>query len=300
MNNRPDEMALLVAAVDHGSLSGAARATGLSLASVSRHLSALEERLGTRLLVRSTRMLALTDAGRSYYAAAKRLIAEIDDMEAALSTDAAEPVGRLLVTGPTLLGRVYLLPLLAQFLVRHSQVTLDVSLMDRPVNLLEEGIDIAIVVGEQPDSSLVARRLGAIRWVLAASPRYLRKRGKPKQVLDLEQHDGLIYSHNSNAQSWTLLQQRQPVTIRPRLRMRSNTLDGVVAAAVQDGGIVHAPAWAVAAHVAAGNLKILLPESETPPRPIYAMMTHQRLLAGKVRVLLDYLAQELAPEKLDE
>lgn len=300
MVNRSDEMALFAAAVDQGSLSGAARVTGLSLASVSRHLSALEERLGTRLLVRSTRMLALTDAGRSYYAAAKRLLAEIDDMEAGLSAEAAEPTGRLQITGPTLFGRVYVLPVLATFLVRHPGIELDVSLMDRSVNLLEEGIDIAIVVGEQPDSSLVARKLGAIRWVLAASPHYLAQRGQPADLEALAQHDGLIWSHYTNVQSWTLRHQSQAVAVRPRVRMRSNTLDGVVTAAAQGAGIVHAPAWTVAEHVAQGRLRILLPETELPPRPIFALMTHQRLLANKVRMLLDYLAQQLGQEKLEE
>lgn len=300
MANRPDEMALFTAAVDQGSLSGAAHVTGLSLASVSRHLSALEARLGTRLLVRSTRMLALTDAGRSYYAAAKRLLAEIDDMEAGLSTEAAEPRGRLQITGPTLFGRVYLLPLLATFLVRHPQVELDVSLMDRSVNLLEEGIDIAIVVGEQPDSSLVARKLGAIRWVLAASPHYLAQYGQPTDLEALAHHDGLVWSHYTNVQSWTLRHQSQAIVVRPRVRMRSNTLDGVVTAAVRGAGIVHAPAWTVAEDVAQGRLRILLPETELPPRPIFALMTHQRLLANKVRMLMDYLAQQLKREKLEQ
>ncbi|ANY17857.1 LysR family transcriptional regulator [Bordetella pseudohinzii] len=294
VNHRPDDMALFVAAVDQGSLSAAARLTGLSLASVSRHMSALENRLGTRLLVRSTRKLLVTDAGRRYYQAAKRLLAEIHEMEAGLSVEATEPVGRLQLTAPILFGRVHLLPLLAHFLVRYPQVSLDVSLMDRPVNLLEEGIDIAVVVGQQPDSSLVARKLGAIRWALAASPGYLASRGEPACLADLAHHDGLVYSHYANEQEWQLRDGDQPAAVRPRVRMRANVLDGVVAAAVEGEGIVHAPAWAIADDVAAGRLRIVLPECETPPRPIYALLTHQRLLASRVRVLLDYLSESLA------
>ncbi|CAB3925358.1 HTH-type transcriptional regulator DmlR [Achromobacter ruhlandii] len=293
-------MALLVAAVDQGSLSGASRVSGVSLASVSRHISALEERLGTRLLVRSTRVLRLTEAGQRYYAEAKRLLAEMDELESSMRVDAAEPSGRLRVTAPTLYGRVHLQPLLAKFLVLHPKVTLDLHLLDRPVNLLEEGIDLAVLVGEQPSSSLVARRLGSIRWVLSAAPDYLARRGTPRGLRDLAQHDGLVYSHLATDDAWTLMHEGRPTVVRVPTRMRSNTVDGVVTAAAAGAGIVHAPAWAIADHVAAGRLLVLLPESETPPRPVFALMTHQRLMAGKVRSLLDFLAQHLGAKSLNE
>ncbi|WP_232732800.1 LysR family transcriptional regulator [Achromobacter ruhlandii] len=298
--NRSEGMALLVAAVDQGSLSGASRVSGVSLASVSRHISALEERLGTRLLVRSTRVLRLTEAGQRYYAEAKRLLAEMDELESSMRVDAAEPSGRLRVTAPTLYGRVHLQPLLAKFLVLHPKVTLDLHLLDRPVNLLEEGIDLAVLVGEQPSSSLVARRLGSIRWVLSAAPDYLARRGTPRGLRDLAQHDGLVYSHLATDDAWTLMHEGRPTVVRVPTRMRSNTVDGVVTAAAAGGGIVHAPAWAIADHVAAGRLLVLLPESETPPRPVFALMTHQRLMAGKVRSLLDFLAQHLRAKSLNE
>ncbi|MDR0225415.1 MAG: LysR family transcriptional regulator [Burkholderiaceae bacterium] len=293
-------MALLVAAVDQGSLSGAARVAGISLASVSRHISALEERLGTRLLIRSTRSLRLTEAGQRYCAQARRLLASMDELESSMQTDALEPAGRLHVTAPTLYGRVHLQPLLAQFLVQHPKVTLDLHLLDRPVNMLEEGIDLAVLVGEQPSSSLVARRLGSIRWVLGASPDYLARRGTPASLRDLAGHDGLVYSHSATEQAWTLMQRGKPVTVAMNTRMRSNTVDGVVSAAVAGAGIVHAPAWAIADHVAAGRLLPLLPECETPARPVFAMMTHQRLMAGKVRSLIDYLARQLRGKRLND
>ncbi|WP_236747403.1 LysR family transcriptional regulator [Achromobacter ruhlandii] len=298
--NRSEGMALLVAAVDQGSLSGASRVSGVSLASVSRHISALEERLGTRLLVRSTRVLRLTEAGQRYYAEAKRLLAEMDELESSMRVDAAEPSGRLRVTAPTLYGRVHLQPLLAKFLVLHPKVTLDLHLLDRPVNLLEEGIDLAVLVGEQPSSSFVARRLGSIRWVLSAAPDYLARRGTPRGLRDLAQHDGLVYSHLATDDAWTLMHEGRPTVVRVPTRMRSNTVDGVVTAAAAGAGIVHAPAWAIADHVAAGRLLVLLPESETPPRPVFALMTHQRLMAGKVRSLLDFLAQHLRAKSLNE
>lgn len=300
MLNRSEGMALLVAAVEQGSLSGASRVCGVSLASVSRHITAMEERLGTRLLIRSTRMLLLTEAGQRYYAQAKRLLAEIDELESSLQTEVSEPSGRLHVTAPTLYGRVHLQPLLAKFLVLHPKVTLDLNLLDRPVNLLEEGIDLAVLVGEQPDSNLVARRLGNIRWVLSASPNYLARRGTPSCIQDLMQHDGLVYSHLANEDSWSLMDQGKPITVPMQTRMRSNTVDGVVTAAAEGAGIVHAPAWAIAEHVRAGRLKLLLPELETPPRPVFALMTHQRLMAGKVRSLVEYLAKALSEKQLND
>ncbi|WP_424139156.1 LysR family transcriptional regulator [Roseomonas chloroacetimidivorans] len=292
-------MKLFVASVESGSLSGAARQTGLSLSSVSRHLTGLEERLGVRLLIRSTRMLAPTDAGQMYYAAAKRLLAEVDEVERSLTAGAAAPVGRLRVTGPTLFGRVHLLPLMARFLVAHPQVTLDISLLDRPVNLFEEGIDLAIVVGDLEDSSLISRRLGAIRWVLSASPDYLQRRGHPTGLTDLASHDCLMYSQQSNADEWRLMDGSNPVRVKVPVRMRSNTLDGVVTAAVQGGGIVLAPAWAVADHVSDGKLQVILRQNETPSRPINAVLTHNRLLASKVRTLLDFLVQEFSQQDFD-
>ncbi|CUI55779.1 LysR family transcriptional regulator [Achromobacter xylosoxidans] len=298
--NRSEGMALLVAAVDQGSLSGASRVSGISLASVSRRISALEERVGTRLLVRSTRALRLTEAGQRYYAEAKRLLAEMDELESSMRIDAAEPSGRLRVTAPTLYGRVHLQPLLAKFLMQHPKVALDLHLLDRPVNLLEEGIDLAVLVGEQPSSSLVARRLGSIRWVLSASPDYLARRGIPHSLQDLAQHDGLVYSHLATEDAWTLIDKGKPVTVRVRTRMRSNTVDGVVTAAAAGAGIVYAPAWAIADHVAAGRLQPLLVASETPPRPVFALMTHQRLMAGKVRSLVEFLARHLREKSLND
>lgn len=235
-------------------------------------------------------MLALTDAGRTYYASAKRLLAEVDEVEHGLTAEAAQPAGRLRVTSPTLFGRVHLMPLLAEFLVRYPRVILDVSLMDRPVSLVEEGIDLSIIVGELDDSSLISRRLGAIRWVLSAAPDYLERRGFPATLADLATHDCLIYSQQSNADEWRMMDKGAVVRIRVPVRMRSNTLDGVVTAAVQGAGVVLAPAWAVAEHAANGRLKLLLRQHEMPARPINAILTHNRLLAGKVRTLLDFLA----------
>jgi DNA-binding transcriptional LysR family regulator len=298
--DRIDAMALFVSAIDAGSLSAVAREQGLSLSSVSRHLTALEERIGTRLIVRTTRMLVLTEAGRAYYEKSKRLLAEIDEMEAGLTTDAATPVGRLVVHGPTLFGRVYMLPLLAKFLVRYPKVSLDVTLLDRPINLIEEGIDLAVRIGRVEESSLITRKLGTLRWVVTAAPGYLDARGVPRQLADLSRHDCLVYSQHSANSEWRLLDDSgQPTQVQVPVKMRSNTLDGVMAAALEGAGLVYAPVWSVAEHIAAGHLQVVLRDRELPPHDINAIFTHNRLLAGKVRALIDFFVEHLSGMDFD-
>jgi len=297
--NRIDAMALFVTAIDTGSLSAAARERGLSLSSVSRHLTTLEERIGTRLIIRSTRMLALTEAGRAYYEKAKRLITEIDELESSLTAASEIPAGKLSVSGPTLFGRVFMLPILAKFLAQYPQVALDVTLLDRTVNLVEEGIDIAVHIGELEDSSLVARKLGSLRWVVSASPGYLESKGVPEKIADLSAHDCLVYGLHSLSSEWKMFADGELTRVQVPVRMRSNTLDGVVAAALEGTGLVCAPAWAIADHVAAGRLQVVLRDFEMPPRPIYAVLTHHRLMAAKVRALLEYFAANLAKIDFD-
>ena len=292
-------MSLFVAAIDAGSLSGASRTSGLSLSSVSRHLSALEERVGTRLLIRTTRTLALTEAGQRYYDMSKRVLTEIDEMESGLHTDAETPVGRLHVSGPTLFGRYFMLPLLAKFAVTHPRIVMDVMLLDRQHNLIEEGIDVAVRIGPMVDSSLIVRKLGALRWIICAAPGYLEQRGTPRGLADLSGHDCLVYSQDSVSSEWQLLDGDKPTQVRVPVRMRSNTLDGVVAAAVEGAGLVYAPAWSVMNFVKSGRLRIVLSDHELPPFPINAVFTHNRLLSGKVRALVDYLAQKFVDTDFD-
>jgi len=292
-------MSLFVAAIDAGSLSGASRTSGLSLSSVSRHLSALEERVGTRLLIRTTRTLALTEAGQRYYDMSKRVLTEIDEMESGLHTDAETPVGRLHISGPTLFGRYFMLPLLAKFAVTHPRIVMDVMLLDRQHNLIEEGIDVAVRIGPMVDSSLIVRKLGALRWIICAAPGYLEQRGTPRGLADLSGHDCLVYSQDSVSSEWQLLDGDKPTQVRVPVRMRSNTLDGVVAAAVEGAGLVYAPAWSVMNFVKSGRLRIVLSDHELPPFPINAVFTHNRLLSGKVRALVDYLAQKFVDTDFD-
>ncbi len=297
--DRMDTMSLFVAAIDSGSLSGAARISGISLSSVSRHLTALEERVGARLLIRTTRTLALTEAGRRYYDVSRRVLTEIGEMESELHTDAETPVGRLHIAGPTLFGRYFMMPLLARFAVMHPRIVMDVMLLDRKIDLIDEGVDVAVRIGAMVDSSLIIRKLGALRWIICAAPVYLKQRGTPRALASLSDHDCLAFSEDSTAQEWRLLDGGKPTQVRINVRMRSNTLDGVVAAAVEGAGLVYAPAWSVMSFVKAGRLKVILAEYELPPRPINAVFTHNRLLSGKVRAVVDYLALNFAGTDFD-
>ena len=290
--NRTDNLALFVKAVDTGSLSGAARALRLSLPSVSRHMTALEERIGTRLLIRTTRSLALTEAGRNYYEHAKQILAHLDEVEANLLADAAVPSGKVSVWGPTLFGRVFLVPLLARFLADNPRVTLDVTLLDRPFNLVEEGIDLGIRIGPLTDSSLIVRRLASLLWVVSGAPAYLEKRAEPNTPAELTNHDCLVFSQPGY--EWRFRKEGRTISMQVPVRMSANTLDAVVAAAVAGAGLVYAPAWQVRDHVAAGRLRVVLRDYEVAPLPINAILSHNRLLSAKVRSLLDFLAGELA------
>jgi DNA-binding transcriptional LysR family regulator len=298
--NRVDALTLFVKVVDAGSLSGAARTLGLSLASVSRHVTEIEENAGTRLVVRTTRSLVLTDAGRLYYERAKRILVDIEELETALLADSTVPTGRLHVSGPTLFGRVFMLPLLARFLAANRKVTMDVTLVDRHVNVVEEGIDLAVRIGQLDDSSLIVRKLRSLLWVVAGAPDYLKQRGQPKTPDDLAQHDCLVFTQRLSGAEWQFFKDGQVLEQRVPVKMRSNTLDGVVAAAVNGVGLVRAPAWQVREYVAAGQLKVVLRDYEAPPFPIQAVLTHNKLLSSKVRALLDFLIEQWASKNFDE
>jgi DNA-binding transcriptional LysR family regulator len=176
---------------------------------------------------------------------------------------------------------------------------MDVVLLDRQLNLIDEGIDVAVRIAPMVDSSFIIRKLGALRWIICAAPVYLEQRGTPHTLADLSRHDCLAYSQDSIGSEWQLLDGDKPTLVQVPVRMRSNTLDGVVAAAVEGAGLVYAPAWSVMNFVKAGRLKVILSEHEMPSRPINAVFTHNRLLSGKVRALVDYLAREFADTDFD-
>src|ERR1700738_3805372 len=223
-------------------LSGAARALPSSLTSVSRQISALEERFGTRLLRRPPRRLALTDDGRILYDRAKSILGELKDVELTLSSGRQEPSGRIRISAPTLMGRLLIAPLLPEFLRRHQSVYVELVLVDRAVDMVEEDIHASLRVGHLPDSQLVARKLADIQMIVCASPDYLKRFGLPQSPADLSRHDCLVFSDAPGIGQWQFKQNgKTECKIRISGRLWVYSLDALVAAAKQGAGIVRVP-----------------------------------------------------------
>ncbi|MBR0755202.1 LysR family transcriptional regulator [Bradyrhizobium jicamae] len=285
-------MATFVRAVDTGSLSAAARSLPSSLTSVSRQISALEEHYGTRLLLRTTRQLALTDEGRILYERAKSILGEVKEIEAALSHDRHQPSGRIRVSSPSLMGRLVIAPLLADFLRRYPALSVDLLLVDRAVDMVEEDIHLAIRVGRLRDSQLVARKLADLRMIVCASPSYLAARGVPQTPDDLAQHDCLVFSDIPGSAEWRFADgSKAGRKIRMTGRLWMNSLDALAAAAREGAGIVRVPSWQVEADLTGGSLVRLLTDFESAPTPLHLMFQPSRLASPKIRAFVDYLVE---------
>jgi DNA-binding transcriptional LysR family regulator len=292
--DRLTAMATFVRVVEAGSLSAGARNLDLPLTSVSRQVSGLEDLLGARLLVRTTRRLALTEEGRAYYDRVKRILGDVEEAELMLATHAAEPTGRLVVGAPVLFGRLFVAPLLPGFLARHPRLTVDLMLADRFVNLVEEGCDLAVRAGFLEDSSLIARKLGSMRRVICGAPSYLAARGEPQTPQDLETHDCILFTLLDGDQRWTFNSPSGEASIAVSGRFRTNNADSALAAALGGAGLVFAPLLQVRNHLASGELKVVLQQFEMPPSPLYALFPHARLMSPKVRAFTELMIEFFA------
>ncbi|MET4391148.1 DNA-binding transcriptional LysR family regulator [Bradyrhizobium sp. F1.4.3] len=285
-------MATFVRAVDAGSLSAAARALPSSLTSVSRQISALEQHFGTRLLVRTTRQLALTEDGRILYERAKSILDEVREIEEALAGNRLEPTGRLRVSAPTLMGRLLIAPLLGDFLRAHPSLAVDLLLVDRTVDLIEEDVHLALRVGRVPDSQLLMRKLAEVQMIHCASPDYLAHRGEPKIPSDLAQHDCLVFSDAPGVATWRFGRDaKNGSRIRLSGRLWVNSLDALVTAAEAGAGVVRVPSWQVERQLAEGRLRRLLREHEPAPAPLHALYQPSRLGSAKIRAFIDFLIE---------
>ena len=253
-------MRVFVAVVERSGFSAAASALDLSTASVTRQVAALEKRLGTRLLNRTTRRVGLTSAGAAYYQRAVQLLAELDDIEAAVGAQALVPSGLLRINAPVSFGIARLGPLLAGYRVRYPQVKLDLSLSDRLVDMVEEGFDVAIRITRQPAPNLIARKLADARLLLCAAPDYLARAGTPAAPADLARHACLAYSYWSGGDEWTLQGPAGEATVRIDGGLRANNGDVLREAALAGMGIVLQPDFVVGADLAASRLRQVLPD----------------------------------------
>ena len=280
-----------------GSLSAAGRAMGLSQTMVTKHLSALETRLGAKLFHRTTRRLSLTDAGRGYLESCERILAEIEAAEAAVAADRLKPRGLLRLNVPLVFGVRQIAPRLAEFARLHPQVTVELGLNDRQVDLAEEGWDLAIRIGNLRDSSLVARRLAPCRMTLCASLAYLAAHGTPCTVADLAQHNCLGYTlAQAGADRW-MMGRRSEISVPISGNLRANNGDALLAAAIAGQGIVQQPTFIVADALRARELvRLVLDHPPTEQLAVHAIYLPDRHPPAKVRAFIDFLAGQFAPE----
>jgi DNA-binding transcriptional LysR family regulator len=291
--DRLDAMSVFVAVVDAGSLSRAGRRLNAPLATVSRKLRDLEAHLKTRLLTRSTRQLALTDAGRDYLAACRQILEQIEEAERAASGAYANAKGELVVAAPLVFGRLHVVPLVAEFLETYPDVDVRLLLGDRNVNLLEEHVDVALRVGVLPDSGLVAAQLGGIRLVTCASPSYLARFAAPATPADLATHRCVTFAGLMPATSWTFDGSQHPECVSVRSRLSVNSADAAIAAAVAGAGITRVLSYQVAEALRDGALVRLLSGHEPAPVPVSLVHAGQGRLPMKSRAFLDFAAPRL-------
>jgi DNA-binding transcriptional LysR family regulator len=289
--DRFESMSVLLTVVEAGSLSAASRRLGMPLSTVSRKISELEAHLRTRLLNRSSRQLSLTDAGRSYVAASRRILEELGEAEREASGEYSTPKGELIITAPIVFGRLHVLPILVEFLKAYPEIDVRLILADRTINLLEEHIDLAVRIGELPDSSLVARRVGSIRRVICAGPGYFARRGVPKVPDELRLHDCITFEGLTSPTLWTFAGKWDPVKVHSRLIV--NTAEAAIDAAIAGIGITRVLSYQIAYALHEGALITALAEFEEAPWPINLVHTGQRLLPLKLRALLDFVAPKL-------
>ena len=280
-----------------GSLSAAGRAMGLSQTMVTKHLAALEGRLGAKLFHRTTRRLSLTDAGRSYLESCERILADIEAAEAAVAADRLEPRGLLRLNVPLAFGIRQIAPRLANFAQLHPHVAIELGLNDRQVDLAEEGWDLAIRIGSLRNSSLVARRLAPCRIAMCASPAYLKARGTPRTTADLKQHNCLGYTlAQAGADRW-VMGRRSEISVPISGNLRANNGDALLAAAIAGQGIVQQPTFIAADALRSGELvRITLDHPPTEQLAVHAVYLPDRHPPAKVRAFIDFLAGQLAPE----
>jgi DNA-binding transcriptional LysR family regulator len=291
--DRLEAMSIFLTVVEAGSLSAAARRLHAPLATVSRKVSDLESHLRTKLFNRSSRKLALTEAGSSYVAACKRILADVTEAEHAASGEYAAPTGELTVTAPVDLGRVHLIPILAEFLKAYPKIDVHLVLTDRVTSLSEEQIDVALRMGALPDSTLRALRLGAIRRVFCASPAYLAARGTPRTPNELAGHDCVSYTALLLPDVWTFPSDKTNLAVRVHSRLVVSNAEAACEAARAGIGITPAAFHLIEEALEAGTLTTLLDDFEAPALPVSLVYVAGRFLPIKLRAFLDFAAPRL-------
>jgi len=288
--DRLDAMTVFLAVVEDGSLSAAGRRLGMPLATVSRKLAELEGHLGARLLNRSTRRLELTDPGRAYEQACRRILDEVDDAERAVAGEYDTPRGELAITAPIVFGRLHVLPVVTDFLRANAAVDVRLALGDRIAHLMDDHVDVAVRIGALPDSRLNAIGLGSLRLIVCASPAYLKAHGTPRAPADLERHRCITFEANFPA-PWRFADGAVFAPVRPRLVV--NTAEAAVDAAVARLGVTRVLSYQADAALHAKQLRRLLRRFEPAPVPVHLVFDAQQRVTSKLRAFLDFAAPRL-------
>lgn len=292
--DRLTEMTTFVAVIDAGSFVGAADALGLSKAAVSRHVGTLEQSLGVRLLHRTTRRLSPTDEGQRLYLRAKDWLAALEEIESEMTSRSARATGTLRVNAPLTFGVMHLAPLWGRFASRHPHLSLDITLTDRVVDLVEEGFDLAVRITNLPDSQLISRQLASTRMVACASPRYLEKHGEPLHPRELAKHRVISYSYWSTRDEWIFEGPDGEVSVRTQPFMHTNNGDTCRCAALDDQGVIMQPDFLVHADLQSGALVPVMPGFRAVQVGIYAVYASRKHLPMKTRSLVDFLVESFS------
>lgn len=288
--DRLKQIETFVAVASRGSLTAAAQAEGVAPAIIGRRMDALEERLGVKLLTRTTRRISLTHEGSAFLEDCQRLLAEFNDAEASVSAGGVKASGHLRITAPAGFGRRHVAPLVPGFLAQHPEVSLSLNLSDRIVDIVNEGVDCAVRVGDLPDSSLVSVRLADNRRLCVASPEYLARAGRPQHPSDLAQHECLTLSSDaSQTRGWAFRVEGEVTHLRPRGRLDCSDGQVLHEWCLRGLGIAWRSTWEVQADIASGRLLPLLEDFAAPPNGIFAVFPSARHLALRVRLWIDFL-----------
>ncbi|MBP2315809.1 LysR family transcriptional regulator [Azospirillum soli] len=294
--DRLDDMLAFIKVVDSKSFTAAAERLNLSKSVVSRRIAELENRLGARLLNRTTRKLSLTEVGQAYYDRCTRILADLEEAEQAVADLHAAPRGRLRVNAPVSFGILHLAPAVAEFLERYPSIEIEMDLNDRYVDLIDEGYDLAVRIGRLRDSSLIAKRLAPNRQVVCASPAYLEKHGTPQTPEELSNHNCLIYTNVPTAEQWQFRVGDQTRNVRVSGSLRANNGDLLREAAIAGVGIIVMPTFLCGDALAKGELQCLLLDYYATESNVYAVYPQNRHLSPKVRAFVDFLAERFGPK----
>ena len=291
--DRLETMRVFVTVAEVQGFAPAARRLAMSPAAVTRAIAALERHVGARLLQRTTRVVRLTEAGARYFADCKRILEDIETAESAAAENQTEPRGELVVTAPLVFGRMFVAPLVLEFLARHSQVSARTLLVDHVVDLVEGGIDVAVRIAHLPDSSLTAIKVGSVRRVVCASPGYLAAHGTPQTPADLASHEALIFTRDHGQSAWQFGAGRTARTVPLRSRFVVNNADAAIAAAVAGAGVTRVLSYQIGPQVEAGLLAVVLEKHAPPAIPVSVVFPAGRRSAAKVREFVAFAVERL-------